>query len=106
MLSYRQTLTLDLKKNYEELGFEDYLTGDIEADRVIIQVESLLKLDTDSKVKQYDLVLIDESDRILNQFNSHKTFHGTERDTFEYLYHIIDDSKKVICMDGGQTNRT
>jgi len=54
MLSYRQTLTLDLKKNYEKLGFEDYLTGDIEADRVIIQVESLLKLDTDSKVKQYD----------------------------------------------------
>ena len=106
MLSYRQTLTLDLKKNYENLGFEDYLTGNIEADRVIIQVESLLKLDTDSKVKQYDLVLIDESERILNQFNSHKTFHGTERDTFEYLYHIIDDSKKVICMDGGQTNRT
>jgi hypothetical protein len=106
MLSYRQTLTLDLKKNFEALGFEDYLTGNIEADRVIIQVESLLKLDTESVVKQYDLVLIDESERVLNQFNSHTTFDGTEKNTFEYLYHIIDGSKKVICMDGGQTNRT
>ncbi len=35
MLSYRQTLTLDLKKNFKALGFEDYLTGNIEADRVI-----------------------------------------------------------------------
>ena len=59
MLSYRQTLTLDLKKNFEPLGFEDYLTGNIEADRVIVQVESLLKLHTESVVKQYDLVIMD-----------------------------------------------
>ena len=96
MLSYRQTLTLDLKKNFEALGFENYLTGNIEADRVIVQVESLLKLDTESKVKQYDLVLIDESERVLHQFNSNSntSCHGAEKDTFDYLYHIIDGSKK------------
>ena len=54
MLSYRQTLTLDLKKNFEHLGFEDYLTGNIEADRVIIQLESLYKLNCEEIVKQYD----------------------------------------------------
>jgi hypothetical protein len=106
MLSYRQTLTLDLMKNYEKLGFQNYLTGDINCDRVIMQVESLLKLDTSDIVKQYDLVLIDESDRILNQFSSFNTFNGKEKDTFDYLHQIIDGSKKVICMDGGMTNRT
>jgi hypothetical protein len=106
MLSYRQTLTLDFKKNFQQLGFQDYLTGDLESDRLIIQVESLLKLDTSEILRQYDLVLIDESERILNQFSSHETFNHKEKDSFDYLYHIIRGSKKVICMDGGQGNRT
>ena len=104
MLSYRQTLTLDLKANFEHLGFEDYLTGNIEADRVIVQLESLHKLDCGEIVKQYDLVLIDESERVLNHFSSNTTFKGQEFNTFEYLYHILKGSKNIICLDGGQSN--
>ena len=56
MLSYRQTLTLDLKKNFEHLGFEDYLTGNIEADRVDVEQPGLFML---GSVKEQLLIFVD-----------------------------------------------
>jgi hypothetical protein len=110
MLSYRKTLTYDFDYNFKSQGFQNYLEGDIRADRLIIQLESLLRLDFvdpfSSLVPKYDLVIMDESESILKQFSSHKTFKGTERDSFEYLQKILYNSKKIITLDGDQGNAT
>lgn len=112
MLSYRKTLSYDLEKNFKELGFETYLDGDIFSKRVIIQLESLMKLDNtnpflnEGEIPKYDLVLMDESESILHHFHSHKTFKGMEREVFDYLFDIMDNATKVITLDGAQNNRT
>jgi len=113
-VSYRKSLTNDIKGNFEELGFESYMDGKYHADRLIVQVESLMKLnkaqeylDQDTvTVPSYDLVIIDEVESILCQFNSNSTFKGLTSEIFEYLEEIIHNSKKLITLDGDMTNRT
>jgi len=75
-VSYRISLTNDIKYNFESYGFQTYLTGNYRADKLIVQLESLHKLDYNSEfidegngVPSYDLVIIDEVESILSQFN-------------------------------------
>jgi hypothetical protein len=113
-LSYRITLTNDILFNFTDLGFQSYQDGDYMADRLIIQLESLSKLENnndlfidelESIVPSYDLVVIDEIESILNHFNS-ETFNGKSRIIFEYLENIIKASNKVISLDGDLNNRS
>lgn len=107
-LSYRKTLTYDIQNNFQKIGFGNYLENDLNCNRLIIQCESILKLDyifNDDEVPQYDLVIIDESERVMSQFNS-KTFDGNGKKSFEYLEAIIANCGKLITLDGDQSNRT
>ena len=90
-VSYRISLTNDIKYNFESYGFQTYLTGNYRADKLIVQLESLHKLDYNSEfidegngVPSYDLVIIDEVESILSQFNS-PTFKMESREIFVYL---------------------
>ena len=71
-ISYRITLTDDISGNFKE--FSSYLDHKYRDDKLIIQLESLLNLDTDlfeeDIVPSYDLIIMDEVESILNQFNS------------------------------------
>jgi len=63
--------------NFSLFNFKIYTDNDFDADKLIIQAESLLKLINDkSDIKKYDLIIIDEVESILRQFNSTKTFKG------------------------------
>jgi hypothetical protein len=113
-ISYRISLTNDIKFNFNDLNFKSYLDLDYEADRVIIQLESLLKLSNNNKlfidedtieVPSYDLVIIDEIESILAHFNS-PTFKNMSNETFKFLEEIIHNSKKLITLDGDTSNRT
>ena len=107
-LSYRKTLTYDIQNNFQNIGFGNYLENDLNCNRLIIQCESITKLDyifNDDEVPLYDLVIIDESERVLSQFNS-KTFDGNGRNSFDYLVAIIANCGKLITLDGDQSNRT
>ena len=107
-LSYRKTLTYDIQNNFQKIGFGNYLENDLNCNRLIIQCESILKLDyifNNDEVPQYDLVIIDESERVMSQFNS-KTFDGNGKKSFEYLEAIIANCGKLITLDGDQSNRT
>ena len=85
-LSYRKTYTYDIAAGFRSLGFETYLDKKFNADRLIIQLESLLHLRADDNVflddegeieqlvPSYDLVVVDEIESILNQFSSDATF--------------------------------
>jgi len=89
---------------------KSYLDRDFTADRLIIQLESLLHLEGDHNifndihaVPQFDLVVMHEIESLLNQFHSTKTFNGKNEDTFKFLEQIIKTSVetgKLIAMDG------
>ena len=101
-ISFRKSLTYDIHSNFKNLGFESYLDGNIQANKLIIQLESLTKLVdifTDTDVPTYDWIIMDEIESILNHFHS-DTFKGASRITFEFLSEIIRNSKKVIALDG------
>lgn len=112
-LSYRKTLTNDILGSFsKEFNFKDYQDKDYDAERLIIQLESLIKLkpylmfaDDEIEIPSYDLIIIDEIESILNHFNP-TTFKGGERDVFNWMVEIIKVSKKMIVLDGDISNRT
>ena len=112
-LSYRVTLTNDILFNFQQLGFRSYQDGDYDADRLILQLESIHKLEQNEYMFEsdefiipgYDLIIIDEIESILSHFGS-ETFKGRARETFEYLNAIVSNSKKVIALDGDLHNRS
>ena len=116
-LSYRKTLTNNViggEKFGEEYGFKNYMNGDLSADRLMIQIESTLKLysemdfidENTSIYPSYDLVIIEEIESILSHFECHQTFHGKSKDTFEFIQNVIIDSNKLMVLDGDVGNRT
>jgi type I site-specific restriction endonuclease len=116
-LSYRKTLTNNViggEKFGEEYGFKNYMNGDLSADRLMIQLESTLKLysemdfidENTSIYPSYDLVIIDEIESILSHFECHQTFHGKSKDTFEFIQNVIINSSKLMVLDGDVGNRT
>lgn len=114
-LSYRKTLTSDIMGNFEtEFGFKDYQSKQYNANRLIIQLESILKIGssmnlfTDDELvpyPEYDLVIIDEVESILKQFNS-PTFKGNSKECFEFVQNVLMNSPKILNMDGDIGDRT
>lgn len=113
-LTYRKTLTNDLMGDagFSEFGFQDYQTGKISADRLIIQVESVRRLedlmfcfDEVSEYPSYDLVIIDEVESVLNQFYS-ETFKNKSAEAFEFVKNVIFNSSKLLTLDGDLGDRT
>jgi len=113
-LSYRKTLTYDIYSNFNRFGFKSYLDHHYNADRIIIQLESLLNIDNgfiqeegiEINSPSYDLVIIDEIESILNQFSSEQTFKGKSEITFEFIVEILKASNKIIALDGDLGNRS
>jgi hypothetical protein len=114
-LSYRKTLTCDIYGNFKDFGFKDYQERDYQADRLIIQLESILKIDSSHEclftdenyeLNSYDLVIIDESESVLKQFNSPTFKNGSSKDCFNFVKGVLTNSKKIICMDGDLGDRT
>ena len=84
------------------------------SDKLIIQLESLLKLDDNlnlfiddniAEFPSYDLIIMDEIESILNQFNS-PTMKGQAFKIWKYLVNIIHNSNKLIVLDGDISSRT
>jgi len=115
-LSYRKTLTNDLLGEAgfgEEYQFQDYQKGNFRADRLVIQLESILKLngimdwvdDDVIEYPSYDLIIIDEVESVLSQFNS-PTFNGHSKEAFNFVENVLINSKKILALDGDIGNRT
>ena len=113
-LSYRKTLTNDILGNFEtQYNFKDYQNKEFGSDRLIIQLESILKIQNEMiwteedlmMYPEYDLVLIDEVESILSHFNS-PTFKGKSKECFQFIQNIMINSKKIITLDGDIGNRT
>ena len=87
------------------------MDNDYDADRLIIQIESLTKLSNNDfideyteRIQQYDLIIIDEIESVLNQFNS-PTFKNQSKQVYEYFTELLRFSKKCIFLDGDLSDR-
>jgi hypothetical protein len=117
-LSFRQTLSDDIENNFKELNFKHYQTSKLDVDRLIIQEESLLKLQSyeeiiegDDRVIEnithtYDLIMMDEVESLLNQYHSQATFGSKTKETFEYLEALLYKCKNIISLDGDLGDRS
>ena len=96
-ISYRITLSENLLGGFPD--FEIYYNSFME-DKIICQVDSLDKL----SINNYDLVIIDESESVLNHFSASSL--KNPKDTFELFCSYLYNAKKIICLDGDLGNRT
>lgn len=110
-ITYRQTLTNELYGNFNKLNVDSYLDGAFDSNRIICQIESLHKIanseyafDDEVPIPSYDLVIMDEIESILNHFES-TTLREKEK-TFNLMYDIIYNSKRVLALDGDFSNRS
>ena len=107
MVTYRITLAYEFESVFSEFDFSNYKNGDFQNDHLINQTESLLRIaDNTDKLKKYDLIIIDEIESVLNQFNS-PTFKGKSSKSFELLVALCKNPQtKIISLDGDMNDRT
>lgn len=98
-LSPRQTFARFVSVEFD---IPCYLDGVFTAPKLVISVESLLKL-TDHFVYQY--VCLDECESIFTQFSS-PTTRGKHVQIWDRLMEIIENAEKVVFADAFITNRT
>jgi hypothetical protein len=102
-LSFRQTFTSELIRVLKDLDFKQYsdITGEIRESRIIIQIESLHRLN--SKIK-YDLIIMDEAESIFNQFNS--GLGRNPRLCTAKFNSIMRETEYVLLMDANISDRS
>lgn len=106
-ISFRVTFSSSLKETFADFTLYNEILGDItqgEHPRLIIQVESLHRLKIHEGLSPVDLLVLDESESILSQFNSglHKNFNAA----FAAFQWMMKTAKYVICMDANLSDRT
>lgn len=106
ILTFRQTFAYSMYEKFSELGFTLYsdLQGTLNCDKLIIQLESLHRVDIKDTDNKINLLVLDESESIMEQINSglFKSF-GQAFAIFQYL---IKYSEMVICMDAYMSQRS
>ena len=104
-ITFRKTFSTSIKETFSDFTMYDSLRGGIscrDAPRLIIQVESLHRIEIGEDPP--DLVVLDEVESILDQFNSGLHKHFVQScSVFQYL---LGHSKHLICMDANLSNRT
>jgi hypothetical protein len=111
-ITYRQSLANSLSNELKEkYKFDNYLeTPDVKkSDRLIIQLDSIGKIcgTTDLydpvKRKDYDLIVLDEIEGILN----HVSFEKLNQPViYSHLSKLVKNAPKVLCLDGDMHDRS
>lgn len=102
ILTFRRTFAAHMHQRFSDLGFTIYdaSTGKLSDKRLIIQLESLHRL----AIEPVDLVVMDESELIIEQINSGMFQQFVK--AFASLDYLIKYSKHLICMDAYMSDRT
>ena len=113
-ITYRQSLANSLYDELQKQGFQNYneLTNyEIQnAERLIIQLDSLVRLNDKDDITQknyvpnYDLIVVDEMEGILSHFNA-KTLKNKQI-TSDILTQLLKETNKIFCLDGDLHNRS
>ena len=102
ILSFRQTFSKEVKANFPDFIVYNEVEGLLTQDKIIVQIESLHRIYT--KRAKFDVVILDESESIIEQFNSGllKNFAGS----FAVFEWMLKYSAKIVCMDANLGDRT
>lgn len=104
-VTFRQTFSRSLAEAFPDFTHYSDVAGDLDAvrhPRLIVQVESLHRLR--HHPEPVDLVILDEVESILEQFNSglHRNFNAA----FAMFQVMLRSARRVICMDANLGDRT
>lgn len=109
-VTFRQTFSASLKERFPEFALYSEVQGDLAASRyprLIVQVESLHRIPMPANPEPVDLVILDESESILEQFSS--GLHRHLNAAFAMFQWMLRTAVRVVCMDanlGDLTHRT
>ena len=101
-VSFRQTFGADVKAKFPGFTLYSDVRGDLRANKLIIQVESLHRLAIDDVAP--DLLILDECEAIFEQFGS-GLIHYPQR-VWAVFKWLMTYSRHVICMDANLSSRT
>lgn len=106
-VTFRQTFSASILKDFPDFSLYSNIDGDItqsKVPRLIVQVESLHRCIVGRQPDPVDLLILDEVESILAQFNSglHKQFNAA----FAVFQWMVKTAKHVICMDANISDRT
>ena len=102
-ISFRRTFSASVAQKFQEFSMYTEISGPLDANKMIVQVESLHRIDTE-KLGPIDLLILDESESIIEQFDSGLSANrGTDLATFRWL---LQSAKRCIALDAFMTERT
>jgi hypothetical protein len=106
-LTFRQTFSKSIQSTFTDFVSYANISGEINQNRhnrLIIQVESLFRIQMNYQPDPIDLLILDEVESIFEQFNSglHKKFNVN----FAIFKWMLSTAKYVICMDANISDRT
>jgi hypothetical protein len=108
-ISTRQTYSYNVIERIKKYNFINYLDDKqnfMYKDRVLVQLESLHLLEKMDTIKTYDLIILDEIESVLYQFNS-STIYEYSENTFNLLYFLCkNENTKIIFLDGDINKRS
>jgi tRNA A37 threonylcarbamoyladenosine biosynthesis protein TsaE len=111
--SLANSLSLELKEVYKFDNYLDAKKDNIDlkkSKRLLLQLDSIHKIFDDdddlisnNSIPEYDLVVLDEMEGILNHLSYEKI---NQFQTHRQLTDLIKQSKKVLCLDGDLSDRS
>lgn len=104
-ISFRQTFSGNIKSKFTDFTLYSDVSGPLSAAKLIVQVESLHRLEIYNGIQQPDLLVLDECESIFEQFGSGllgKNFN----DCFAKFQYLMRASKHVVLMDANVGYRT
>jgi len=106
-VTFRQTFSRALTAAFPDFTLYTDVQGDLDSGRhprLIVQVESLHRLRMSAAPEPVDLLVLDEVESILAQFNSglHKHFNAA----FAMFQWMLRTARHVVCMDANLSDRT
>lgn len=102
IVSFRQTFSGNMGKVFGDFSMYNKQSGRLTQNRLIVQVESLHRMDISDTVP--DLLVLDESESIFEQFTSGlSSDHYGDWAAFKWM---LEYSKHVVVMDAGITRRS
>ncbi len=104
-ISFRQTFSSNIKEKFADFILYSDVKGALNIARLIIQVESLYRLDIHEGVEPPDLLILDECESIFEQFDS-GLLRGNFNECFSKFQYLLRYSRHVICMDANVGDRT
>jgi len=104
ILSFRQTFSGNIKEKFKDFTLYSDVKGPLTQERLIIQVESLHRIEINVDIDVPDLIVMDECESIFEQFESGllKNF-GLAWGVFQWL---LRTSRNLIAMDANLSDRT